>query len=246
MRRAKEELGADFLQSLARGLEVLACLRAPAGLTLSEAAEATGLARATVRRSLLALTRLGYVAESDGRRFSPLPRVLELGYVPLSRLTFEQIARPHLADLVERVHDSASVSVLDGEHIRYVARVATTRIIGVDLGVGTRLPARPTSMGRVLLAEHPSTGPSTPLAEVRRQGYALVDQELEEGLRSVAVPVRDRDGRVAAAMNVAAHAAHRSLDSLREEVLPELRETARRIEADLAAASERNPSARPR
>ncbi|MFV2194939.1 IclR family transcriptional regulator domain-containing protein [Nocardiopsis sp. LOL_012] len=246
LRRAKEELGADFLQSLARGLEVLACLRAPAGLTLSEAADATGLARATVRRSLLALIRLGYVAESDGRRFSPLPRVLELGYVPLSRLTFEQIARPHLADLVERVHDSASVSVLDGEHIRYVARVATTRIIGVDLGVGTRLPAAPTSMGRVLLAEDPPPELSAHLAEVRRRGYALTDQELEEGLRSIAVPVRDRDGRVAAAMNVAAHAAHRSLDSLREEVLPELRETARRIEADLAAASERNPNARPR
>ncbi|WP_040690077.1 IclR family transcriptional regulator domain-containing protein, partial [Nocardiopsis lucentensis] len=154
LRAAKGELGADFLQSLARGLAVLTYLRAPGGRTLSEVAEATGLARATVRRSLLALVQLGYVAQ-DGRTFTLLPRVLELGHAPLSRLTFERIATPHLADLVRRVHDSASVSVLDGDDIRYVARVATTRIIGVDLGVGTRLPAYPTSMGRVLLAGLP-------------------------------------------------------------------------------------------
>ncbi|MEV2275293.1 IclR family transcriptional regulator C-terminal domain-containing protein [Nocardiopsis sp. NPDC049922] len=268
LRTAKEELGADFLQSLARGLEVLTCLRVTGGRTLTEVAQATGLARATARRSLSALTQLGYVTTVDDRRFTLLPRVLELGYAPLSRLTFERIATPHLADLVRRVHDSASVSVLDGDDIRYVARVATTRVMGVDLGVGTRLPAHPTSMGRVLLAgrppeelaarltravperltEHTRTSPEELAAvvdEARRSGYALVDQELEEGLCSIAVPVRDRDGRVVAAVNVAAHAAQRGSDSLREEVLPELREAARRIEADLAAASERNPGALP-
>nr|WP_232832091.1 IclR family transcriptional regulator C-terminal domain-containing protein [Nocardiopsis sp. FIRDI 009] len=269
MRAAKEELGADFLQSLARGLAVLTCLRAPGGRTLSEVAEATGLARATARRSLLALAQLGYVATVGERRFTLTPRVLELGHAPLSRLTFERIATPHLADLVRRVHDSASVSVLDGDDIRYVARVATTRIIGVDLGVGTRLPAHPTSMGRVLLAglapedladrldraapepltRRTRTSPedlAAAVEEARRSGYALVDQELEDGLCSIAVPVRDRSGRVVAAVNVAAHAAQRGADSLREEVLPDLREAAGRIEVDLAAASERNPGALPR
>ncbi|WP_116245877.1 IclR family transcriptional regulator C-terminal domain-containing protein [Nocardiopsis sp. FIRDI 009] len=269
LRAAKEELGADFLQSLARGLAVLTCLRAPGGRTLSEVAEATGLARATARRSLLALAQLGYVATVGERRFTLTPRVLELGHAPLSRLTFERIATPHLADLVRRVHDSASVSVLDGDDIRYVARVATTRIIGVDLGVGTRLPAHPTSMGRVLLAglapedladrldraapepltRRTRTSPedlAAAVEEARRSGYALVDQELEDGLCSIAVPVRDRSGRVVAAVNVAAHAAQRGADSLREEVLPDLREAAGRIEVDLAAASERNPGALPR
>ncbi|MFW6642021.1 IclR family transcriptional regulator domain-containing protein [Nocardiopsis algeriensis] len=246
LRTAKAELGPDFLQSLARGLAVLASLRGPGGQTLSEVAAATGLARATARRCLLALCGLGYAAVSEAGRFGPLPRVLELGCSALAGLTFEQIATPHLADLVERVRDSASASVLDGDDIRYVARVATTRIIGVDLGVGTRLPSRPTSMGRVLLADRPGAEADPVLEQVRRQGHALVDQELEEGLRSVAVPVRDRSGRAVAAVNVAAHAAQRTAEELREEVLPELAAAARRIEADLAAASEHFPEALPR
>ncbi|MFJ2114662.1 helix-turn-helix domain-containing protein, partial [Streptomyces sp. NPDC087850] len=124
LRATKDELGPDFLQSLARGLAVLASLRAPGGLTLSATAEATGLARATARRALLSLRQQGYVAVSpDGQRFTPLPRVLELGYAAQSRLTFDQIVMPHLIGLVRRVHDSATVAVLDGDEIRYAARV---------------------------------------------------------------------------------------------------------------------------
>ncbi|GGJ79781.1 transcriptional regulator [Streptomyces camponoticapitis] len=265
LRAVKDELGPDFLQSLARGLAVLSTLRSPGGLTLTDVAEATGLARATARRCLLALRHLGYVRVSaDGRRFTPLPRVLELGYAPQSRLTFDELAAPHLAALVQRVHDSASVAVLDGAEIRYVARVAATRVMGVDLAIGTRLPAYATSMGRAALSGHSDEELAaripralTPLTSytrtsraavgkavraVRRDGYALVDQELEEGLRSIAVPVRDRDGRIVAAVNVAAHAAHRSADELRTDVLPELAVTAGRIETDLAAAIERHPA----
>src|SRR5581483_9266534 len=219
----KAELGAEFLQSLARGLAVLAALgRERGGLTLSAAAEAVGLPRATARRSLLTLGRLGYVAlDEQTRCFRPLPRVLDLGYPRLSALGLPEIAAPHLARLVREVGESASVAVLDGDDIRYVARVPTQRIMSVDITVGTRFPAHATSMGRVLLAGLPGAEraahlervrlePLTPftltsrqelaavLEGVARDGYALVDQELEEGLRSLAVPVRARDGRVPA------------------------------------------------
>ncbi|UNT00078.1 helix-turn-helix domain-containing protein [Streptomyces tubbatahanensis] len=262
LRAVKDEVGPGFLQSLARGLAVLSALRAPGGLTLSQVAAATGLSRATARRLLHALRHLGYVgAGADETRFAPLPRTLGLGFATHAGLTFERIATPHLAELVGRVHDSASIAVLDGTAIRYVARVAATRIMGVDLGVGARLPAYAAAMGRVLLAgldrrdaadrlarsePEPLTGRTltrqaelTAALEVaRRDGHALVDQELEEGLRSLAVPLHDRHGRVAAALNVAAHAAQRTPDELRTAVLPELRATARRIETDLAAATE--------
>ncbi|MGW3403388.1 IclR family transcriptional regulator domain-containing protein [Streptomyces zhihengii] len=268
LRAAKEELGPAFLQSLARGLAVLSVLRAPGGLSLSRVAEATGLPRATARRALLSLTRLGYAAtDATGRSFVPLPRVLELGYAAQSAVGFERLATPHLADLVRRIHDSSSIAVLDGDDIRYVARVATTRIMGVDLAVGTRLPAPVTAMGRVLLAGLPPDGAERRLARfagaepgapgqpdelrrtldaARRDGYAVSDEELEPGLRSIAVPLHDRDGRVVAAMNVAVHAAHRSVRDLRENVLPHLSGTARRIETDLAAATECADAATPR
>ncbi|MBO8197032.1 helix-turn-helix domain-containing protein [Streptomyces smyrnaeus] len=269
LRAAKDELGPDFLQSLARGLAVLAALRVPGGMTLSQVAAATGLSRATARRLLHALRDLGYVGTgSEESRFIPLPRVLELGHAAQAGLTFERLATPHLADLVRRVHDSASIAVLDGTDIRYVARVAATRVMGVDLGVGTRLPAYAAAMGRVLLAGLPPARAADRLAHsapapltrrtltglpeltaavdaVRRDGYALVDQELEDGLRSVAVPLRDRAGRVVAALNVAAHAAHRTREDLRHTVLPELRATAGRIETDLTAATEHHPTAAP-
>ncbi|RCG18585.1 IclR family transcriptional regulator [Streptomyces diacarni] len=262
LRAVKDEVGPGFLQSLARGLTVLSALRAPEGLTLSQVAAATGLSRATARRFLHALRHLGYVgAGTDETRFVPLPRTLGLGFAVHAGLTFERIATPHLAELVGRVHDSASIAVLDGTGIRYVARVAATRVMGVDLGVGTRLPAYAAAMGRVLLAgldrreaadrlarsaPRPLTGRTltrqpelaAALESARRDGHALVDQELEEGLCSLAVPLHDRHGRVAAALNVAAHAAQRTPEELRTAVLPELRATARRIEADLAAATE--------
>lgn len=254
---AKRELGPGFLQSLARGLAVLGSLGADRGdgMALTAVAEATGLARATARRSLLALEHLGYVA-SDGRRWRLQPRVLELGCARLSGLGLAEIAQPHLAALVRRVRESASLAVLDGADIRYVARVPTVRIMSVNITVGTRFPAYATSMGRVLLAGL-ARGERPPLPEVlpaltRRtvtspaeleriveraaaEEFALVDQELEEGLRSLAVPVRDGRGRVVAALNVARHAGGGAPDEMRETLLPALRETAALIEADLRA-----------
>ncbi len=221
-------------------------------------AEATGLARATARRALITLEHLGYIA-TDGKLFRPTPKVLELGFAHLSGLTLPAIAQPHLAALVERVHDSASMAILSGDDIQYVARVPTVRIMSVNITLGTRFPAYPTSMGRVLLAglppeelsarlaltdlkpltRHTVTAPErlTALLErVRDEGYALVDQELEEGLRSIAVPVHDRTGRVVAAVNVSTHAGRCTADEARESLLPALREAAADIEADLRIA----------
>ncbi|WP_254645859.1 IclR family transcriptional regulator domain-containing protein [Streptomyces malaysiensis] len=229
------------------------------GMTLTAVAEATGLARATARRSLLTLVELGY-AEADGRTFRPLPRVLELGYAPLAELGFTDIAQPHMRELVRTVHESASLAVLDGGDIRYIARVPTVRIMSVNITIGTRFPAYATSMGRVLLAGLDTDARAAHLADVRprpltrhtvtsvpelarvveraaAEGHALVDQELEEGLRSLAVPVRDARGRVMAALNVATHAGRGTAESVRGELLPALRATAARIEADLATAS---------
>ncbi|MFC0862534.1 IclR family transcriptional regulator C-terminal domain-containing protein [Sphaerimonospora cavernae] len=257
-RACVSDSGSEFVESLARGLAVLTGFTT-AGMSLSALAEATGLPRATVRRALITLTHLGYVA-AEGRVFRLTPRVLDLGYACLARLTLPQIAQPHLTWLAGEVRDSASMAILAGDDIRYVARVPTERIMSVDITVGTRFPAYATSMGRVLLAglgeadraaylaradprpltRHTVTSP-VPLAElldqVRRDGYALVDQELEEGLRSIAVPVRDRAGEVVAAVNVSTHAHRQTAERTREAVLPPLREAAARIEHDLHIAT---------
>jgi IclR family pca regulon transcriptional regulator len=140
-----------FVQSLQRGLAVIRALSAPEPQTLSDVGRSTGLSRAAARRFLLTLERLGYVAQEHGR-FALTPQVLELGYAYLSSLTLPEVAQPHLAALVERVHESSSVSVLDGADVVYVARVPTRRIMTVSINVGTRFPAHATSMGRVLLA----------------------------------------------------------------------------------------------
>ncbi|WP_426404762.1 IclR family transcriptional regulator domain-containing protein [Streptomyces sp. R-07] len=254
----KEELGSGFLQSLARGLDVLhafGSVRGPARLT--ELARLTGLPRATARRSLITLRHLGYVREeADG--FLVLPRVLELGYARLSGLSLPEIATPHLVALVLRVHESASVAVLDGDDIRYAARVASTRIMHIDITVGTRLPAYATSMGRVLIGALPPAeraahlGRITPealtphtvttregldeaVAATVARGYGWVEEELEEGLRSLAVPVTDGAGRVVAAVNVALHAGRATPEESLAALLPPLRETASAISADLAA-----------
>jgi IclR family pca regulon transcriptional regulator len=255
--QVKRELGPGFVQSLARGLAVLTALGADhgEGLTLTEVAEATGLARATARRSLLTLQETGHAGGRDGR-FRLLPRVLELGCARLSGLGLTDVARPHLEDLVRQVHESASLAVLDGTDMRYVARVPTVRIMSINITVGTRFPAYATSMGRVLLADLPAARrPPLPaglppltrqtvastaelagiLAGVAADGHALVDQELEEGLRSLAVPVRDDHGRVVAALNVAQHAGSGTAEEMRRTMLPALLETARLIEADLRA-----------
>ncbi|ELS54032.1 IclR family transcriptional regulator domain-containing protein [Streptomyces viridochromogenes] len=258
---SKQELGREFVESLARGLTVLTAFgEGRAELTLTDVARATGLARATARRALITYEHLGLVRQSGNRSFALTPRVLSLGFPPLSRTTLAEIAAPHLAELADRVHESASLAVLtpSGEEVQYLARAATSRVMSVNITVGTRLPAYATSLGRVLLSDlRPGEGqpgargelrPLTPrtitdpaaltaaLQEARTRGYALVDEELEEGLRSVAVPVRDRTGRVVAAVNVAMHAARRSVEECVRDVLPELLETAGRVEAELRVA----------
>ncbi len=247
----------DYVQSLSRGLTVLQAFSAerPA-MTLADMARATGLTRATVRRLLLTLVSLGYVG-TDGRIFELTPRVLDLGFAYVSSLQLPDIAQPFMEALSNRVHESVSASVLDGSEIVYVARVNTQRIMGISLAIGSRLPAAWTSMGRVLLADLSEeqldefldnlvitelTSQSitdvealrAELLTVRTQGYALIDQELEEGIRSVAAPLRDRRGRTLAAVNVGTHAARVTLKELRGVILPDLLATARSIESQLA------------
>ncbi|MEU1120221.1 IclR family transcriptional regulator C-terminal domain-containing protein [Streptomyces sp. NPDC005879] len=261
---AKADLGPGFLQSLARGLAVLRALGEARGegLALTALAAATELPRATARRCLHTLERAGYAAH-DGRLYRPLPRILELGHAPLSGLTFAEIAEPHLRSLTDRVRQSASVTVLDGTDIRYVARAAAARVMSVHITVGTRFPAYATAMGRVLLAGLPGperarllaaappraltartvteTGALARLLDrAAADGHATADQELEEGLRSVAVPVRDARGRVVAALNVAQHAGSGPLAEARDALLPVLRETAAAIETDLHTAARFN------
>lgn len=252
--------GPHFVQSLERGLAVIRSFDAAAPeLTLSEVARAAGLTRAAARRFLLTLVDLGYV-RTDGRLFALSPRVLELGYAYLSSLSLPEVAEPHLERLGSEVHESSSVSVLDGGDVVYVARVPTSRIMTVAINVGTRFPAYATSMGRVLLAGLPAdelddylaraaltrltprtatsaTALRAEIERVRAQGWALVDQELEVGLRAVAAPIRDRTGRVVAAVNVSAHASRTSLDTMRRDLLPPLLAAATRIEADLQVAT---------
>ena len=246
----------DFVQSLDRGLAVIRAFGPDRErLSLSEVARATGLTRAAARRFLLTLVKLGYV-RSDGREFSLRPRVLELGYAYLSGLAMPEIAAPHLEELVAKLRESSSISVLDGHHIVYVARVPTKRIMTVAISVGTRFPAFATSMGRVLLAamnqeeferylaeadfkaltDRTVTDPARLreiMHEVAKQGYAIVDQELEEGLRAVAAPIRGASDTVTAAINVSAHASRVSLAAMRTDLLPALLETAGQIGRDL-------------
>ncbi|MFT7868672.1 MULTISPECIES: IclR family transcriptional regulator domain-containing protein [Amycolatopsis] len=252
--------GAHHVQSLERGLAVIKAFHAGASeLTLSDVARATGLTRAAARRFLLTLADLGYV-RTDGKYFSLTARVLELGYAYLSSMTLPEVAQPHLEQLSARVHESSSVSVLEGTDIVYVARVAVSRIMTVSINVGTRFPAYATSMGHVLLAglgeadleayfevasldrltDHTVTAPAhlrRELAKVAAQGWAMVDQELEEGLRSVAAPIRSRTGQVVAAVNLSTHASRTTAESVRKDLVPPLLETARAIEADLAVGA---------
>jgi IclR family pca regulon transcriptional regulator len=246
----------DFVQSLDRGLAVIRAFGPDHHhLTLSEVARRTGLTRAAARRFLLTLVELGYV-HFDGGEFSLRPRVLELGWAYLSTFSLNEVAAPHMEELVAVTRESSSIAVLDGDDITYVVRVPTKRIMTVAIAVGTRFPAHATSMGRVLLAALPAPlieaylkrvrlQPLTRrtitdkrvlgrvLMEVGAQGYAVVDQELEDGLRSVAVPILDGRGHTTAAINVSVHASRATLDVLRRTVLPQLRQTAARIGAEL-------------
>lgn len=248
--------GSDFVQSLERGLSVIRAFdHDHPELTLSEVAAVTGVTRAVARRFLLTLADLGYV-RNDGRFFSLTAKVLELGYAYLSSLSLPEVAEPHLEALVGEVNESSSVSVLEGHDVVYVARVPVSRIMTVSISVGTRFPAYATSMGRVLLAGLPEEELAEYLSavrlerltartvasvaalrgeitRVRGQGWSLVNQELEEGLRAMAVPIRDRTGKVVAALNVSAHASRTSLEAMRRDLLPPLLRTASRVESDL-------------
>jgi IclR family transcriptional regulator, pca regulon regulatory protein len=249
-----------FVQSLQRGLGVIKAFDAEAReLTLSDVARRTGLSRAAARRFLLTLVDLGYV-RSDGRYFSLSPRVLELGFSYLSSLSLPEVAEPHLEALAAEVRESSSLSVLDGGDIVYVARVPVSRIMTVAINVGTRFPAYATSMGRVLLAGLPGDelaayldgvdlqrlsprtitsprGLRSELQRARAQGWAIVNQELEEGLRAVAAPVRDASDRVVAAVNVSSHASRTSIEAMRRDLLPPLLAAAARIEADVQVST---------
>ncbi|QXJ22387.1 helix-turn-helix domain-containing protein [Actinomadura graeca] len=246
----------DVIDSVEKAFRVLEAFSAEhPSLTVSEAAELTGLSRATARRILLTCVRLGY-AEPDDRRFRLLPRVLRLGYGYLASLPMWERAQPHMRRLADEVRESCSAATLDGEEIVYVARAPAKRSMSIVLNVGSRLPAYPTSMGRVLLAALPEDGlrgylgavrlePLTShtitdpgalaeeLGKVREQGFALVDGEREEGVRSAAAPVRDGSGAVIAAINVAANAGRVTVAELREEQVPLLVRTAEAISRDI-------------
>ena len=247
----------DFVESIARGFDVLKAFdRSRPAMTLSEVATVTGLARPTARRILRTLESIGYVRAANSS-FSLTPRVLELGVTYVQALGLWDIARPHLEDLVAKTRESSSVAQLDGSDIVYVARVAVPKLIALSVHVGTRFPAVPTSLGKVLLAgldpeeldkvlAEPSRAGVAPrwqperaeldrvLSSVRAQGWALTDEQLASGIRSVAAPLRDGSGKVVAAVNVTVHAAETSLETLREEYLPLLLDTAGRISADFA------------
>jgi IclR family transcriptional regulator, pca regulon regulatory protein len=255
---ARRDSGPDFIEALARGLDVIRVFqpRRPV-MSLTAVATAAGLARPTARRVLLTLAELGYVRAADGG-FELTPRVLDLGmsYV-LSRGLWE-IARPHMEDLVARTEESSSVAQLDGSDIVYVARVAVPKIIALAVTTGTRFPAMQTSLGKVMLAALPpdeaervlaeptrsgiaarwQPGPAeraAALREVRARGWALTDEQLAPGIRSVAAPLRDGEGRTIAALNVTVHAAETTLDVLTGQYLPLLLRAAGAISADWAA-----------
>jgi IclR family pca regulon transcriptional regulator len=246
----------EGVRSLRHGLSAITALSRPGGaLTMSDVAKATGMTRPTSRRALLTLCSLGYVSNDDGR-FSLTPAVLELGYAFLSSLNIWDVSRYRMQALSKRLGESTSVAVLQGRHAIYVARVPTRRITSIVPTIGTRLPAHASSLGKVLLAEldedeldrflslrplrayteRTITDPEQlrqELVRIRQNGWCMVDQELEIGLRSVAVPLRHGTAEVVASMNVGVHASRTSLDELRSRVLPALIETAQEISIDL-------------
>src|SRR3954451_9528180 len=237
--------GPDFIEALARGLDVLRSFRpgTPA-MTLSEIAGQTGLARPTVRRILITLEALGYVRAAD-RGYALTPRVLDLGMAYVNALSMWDVARPHMEKLVAKTNESTSIAQLDGSDIVYVARVAVPKIVTLAVTIGTRFPALQTSLGKVLLAALPDAevdrvlaepsrsgitavwNPSkkdrtAALREVRARGWAITDEQLAPGIRSVAAPLRDGTGTVVAALNVNAHARETSVEKLVSEDGPPL------------------------
>ncbi len=253
----REGAGPDFIEALARGLEVIAAFEQHRPtMSLTDVATATGLARPTARRILLTLAELGYV-RPDGSGFALTPRVLELGVAYVRSMGIWDVARPHMELLSARTDESCSIGQLDGSDVVYVARVAVPKIVALTVQIGTRFPALPTSLGKVLLAAldprdldavlaEPSRSGLVPrwqpgpgerdaeLREVRARGWALTDEQLARGIRSVAAPLRDGAGRVIAALNVNTHAAETPRECLIEHHLPLLLQAAGEISADFA------------
>ena len=256
-KRTSPAPGDSYVQSFARGLEVIRSFSAQSPRqTLSEVAGRTGLTRAGARRILLTLQTLGYV-ESDGKLFRLTARILDLGFAYLSSLPIWNLAEPLMETLASRVKESCSVAVLDGTDIVYVMRVSTHKIMSISLGVGSRLPAYCTSMGRMLLSALPPdqmmevlqtsernartrytvTDPdelAAKIAQVRKQGWSMVNQELEEGLVSMAAAINDRTGQTVAALNISGQANRTSAKVMQETMLPALLETARSISQRLS------------
>jgi IclR family pca regulon transcriptional regulator len=251
-RAAAKRSASDFMGGFGKGLSVIEAFDAEhASLSISDVARLTGLDRATARRCLLTLVDRGY-ASTAGKQFSLTARILRLGYAYLAATPLATLVQPYIDRLSTETHESCSVCVLDGAEIVYVARASQKRVTSVGLSVGSRLPAFCASMGRVLLAalpepnsrailnarKRPKLTPHTrtsvadlmnELATIRARGFSIVDQELEIGLRSIAVPLRGRTG-VVAALNVGAQAPRVTLKQMREEFLPKLQA----IQTDLA------------
>lgn len=247
----------NYVQSLDRGITVIRSFSAETSRqTLADVSRVTGLTRATARRLLLTLEQLGYV-RSDGKHFELTARVLDIGYSFVASLNVNNIAQPFMEQFSETVNESSSISVLDDTDIVYVARVPTKRIMTVSIGLGSRFPAYQTSMGRVLLAEltddeiadvfersdrsratERSVTTATQLIDAVRtaqsQGYALVDQELEIGVRSIAAPLRNAAGSAIAAMNVSTSVGRTDLEAIETTFIPLLMTTAATISDALA------------
>ena len=249
----------DFMTSLARGLAVVQAFQErKRHLTIAQISHRTEIPRAAVRRCLHTLIKLGY-ATTDGRSYSLLPKVLTLGHAYVSSTPLAVSAQPYLDRMSDLLHEACNMATLEGDDILYIARSATTqRLISVDLSVGGRLPAYCTSMGRILLAalDDSSLGEyleradlqaktsrtlHTPetllecLQQVRQQGWCIVDQELEQGLRAIAVPVYDASGQVVAALNASTHAGRVSRSDLEQRFLPALLSASRDLSTQLFA-----------
>ncbi len=249
----------NFMASLARGLAVIrAFTQQRRHLTIAQLSQRTGIPRAAVRRCLYTLSALGYVASEDGRSYALRPRILALGHAFLSSIPLVYAVQPLLDQITSTLHESSSMAVLEGDEILYLARSSTTtRLLSIELGIGSRLPAYCTSMGRVLLAGLSATELDAYLSRVplvkltgrtvstsgelkdalqavRRNGYCVVDQELEVGLRSIAVPVHDHTGRAVAAINVGTQSSRVSVSEMESRFLPPLRSAAHELALLLA------------
>ncbi len=249
----------NFMASLARGLAVIrAFTQQRRHLTIAQLSQRTAIPRAAVRRCLYTLSTLGYVGSEDGRTYALRPRILALGHAYLSSTPLVYAVQPLLDQITSFLHESSSLAVLEGDEILYIARSSTTtRLMSIDLGIGSRLPAYCTSMGRVLLAGlsaaeleaylsrvklvklttktvSAADELKTVLNTVRRDGYAVVDQELEIGLRSIAVPVNDRNGRAVAAINVGTQSSRVTVAEMESKFLPPLRAAAHELSLLLA------------